>query len=563
MRFLTAAVLFVIALALGLVGVAQQTIWLPPKAHVITLETSGTEPLMVVSHSALSLFPGNPSIQVSGSEKVFVATGRESDISAWVGQTNHRMVGVKGRQLVANSMAGGGLPANPAGSDLWRFETESQTSVETKLDVSQDGAVLIATDGTQPAPTEIQLTWRIPFDATWSRILVYSGLGFLLLAILVNIWAWYSMRKERGPRRRTPKPPRGPKYRYRASKSNVPVRGRRSTRNAKVAIGLVASVAFLGGCASPASNPSPTPSVSPSENLQPAVVTTAQVERIVNRIAAVVKRADQSKDAKQLASRVTGPAFNARQAHYALQGLGDKIKSLQAINADEISFVLPAATTQWPRTVMAVTAAQSEADLPQMLVLEQEGPRSPYILWYLIDMLPGVQTPEVAAADIGAIPVAPDSKFLKLSPNALPTAFGNLIDLGTASLSAPSFDLSNDEFYKQVAAAQAQQISSLKKAKVTVSHTLGNANVLSLSTANSGALVAVYMIDTYVIKPTKRNSAVAVSGNEKLLLGSTGSTTGIRSVYGDMLLFYVPAVSSKDRIVTLGATQGLLSVRSL
>lgn len=212
---------------------------------------------------------------------------------------------------------------------------------------------------------------------------------------------------------------------------------------------------------------------------------------------------------------------------------------------------------------MAVTAAQSEADLPQMLVLEQEGPRSPYILWYLIDMLPGVQTPEVAAADIGAIPVAPDSKFLKLSPNALPTAFGNLIDLGTASLSAPSFDLSNDEFYKQVAAAQAQQISSLKKAKVTVSHTLGNANVLSLSTANSGALVAVYMIDTYVIKPTKRNSAVAVSGNEKLLLGSTGSTTGIRSVYGDMLLFYVPAVSSKDRIVTLGATQGLLSVRSL
>lgn len=563
MRFLTAAVLFVIALALGLVGVAQQTIWLPPKAHVLTLESAGTEPLVLVSHGALTMYPGSPAIEVTGSDNIFLATGRQADVAAWIGQTNHRLVTAHANQLVEKAANGGGLLANPTGSDLWRMERKAQTSLQQILDVSQDGALLIASDGLTPAPSSIKLTWEIPFDPTWSRILIYTGLGFLALAIAVNIWAWYTMRKERGPRRRTPKAPRGPKYRYRSSKPNAPVRGRRSARNAKLAIAATVSVALLAGCSSATPSQTPTPSASATENLQPAVVTSVQLGRIVHRIAAVVQRADKAKDGKQLISRVTGPALNARQAHYVLQGLGDKIKPLPAINADQISFILPAATTAWPRTVMAVAAAKSAADLPQMLVLEQEGPRSPYTLWYVIDMLPGVQTPEVAAADLGAIPVAADSKFLKLSPNALPTAFGNLIDMGSASLSATSFDLSNDEFYKQVASAQAQQISSLKNAKLTVTHSLGNANVLSLSTANSGALVAVYMLDTYIIKPTKANAAVAVSGNEKLLLGSTGSTSGVRSVYGDMLLFYVPAVSSKDRIVTLGATQGLLSVRSL
>ena len=104
-------------------------------------------------------------------------------------------------------------------------------------------------------------------------------------------------------------------------------------------------------------------------------------------------------------------------------------------------------------------------------------------------------------------------------------------------------------------------------AKITFDHKLGDPMVISLATTDagsgSGALVAVYMIDSYVIKPTKAGSAVKVSGNEKLMLGSTGSATGVKSMYGNMLLFYVPAVADEGRIRLLGATQGLLSVRSL
>jgi hypothetical protein len=71
------------------------------------------------------------------------------------------------------------------------------------------------------------------------------------------------------------------------------------------------------------------------------------------------------------------------------------------------------------------------------------------------------------------------------------------------------------------------------------------------------------MKDTYKIKPKTAGSAVAVSGQEKIMLGADGSTRGVRSIYGDMLLFYVPALSDNEKICLLGVSQGLISVRSL
>jgi hypothetical protein len=198
-----------------------------------------------------------------------------------------------------------------------------------------------------------------------------------------------------------------------------------------------------------------------------------------------------------------------------------------------------------------------------MLVLQQDSPRDKYKLWFNIPLLPGAEIPALPAPEIGAIPVEPDSLFLKLSPNLLATSFGDVIDNGELSESYSLFNLVGDEFYNQVSTSQAEQLANLKRAKITFSHSLGDPNVISLSTTDSGALVAVLMHDNYVIKPTKAGSAVTVTGNEQLLLGVEGSTRGVRTLYGDMLLFYVPAGTSDERIVLLGATQALLSVRSL
>jgi hypothetical protein len=71
------------------------------------------------------------------------------------------------------------------------------------------------------------------------------------------------------------------------------------------------------------------------------------------------------------------------------------------------------------------------------------------------------------------------------------------------------------------------------------------------------------MVDTWEIKPSVRNSAVTVSGDELLLLGVEGSTRGVSTRYGNMLLFYVPLDSSDQKIRLLGATQSLLSIEVL
>jgi hypothetical protein len=83
-------------------------------------------------------------------------------------------------------------------------------------------------------------------------------------------------------------------------------------------------------------------------------------------------------------------------------------------------------------------------------------------------------------------------------------------------------------------------------------------------TVESGGLVAITMNDTSVIKPKVRGAAVSVTQlDQKLLLNAPGSATGLRIVYSNMLLFYVPVAGSGEKIRLVGASQGLLSVRSI
>jgi hypothetical protein len=212
---------------------------------------------------------------------------------------------------------------------------------------------------------------------------------------------------------------------------------------------------------------------------------------------------------------------------------------------------------------MAVTDEPGDSALPQLIVLQQQSPRENYQVWYTVRLMPGAKIPAVPAAQSGSIPVDAKSLFLKVPPLSLPATYGDLLNKGESSLSAQLFDVSNDEFYKQVSSSQTEQVTNLKNGKISFTHKLGDANVIGLSTSQAGALVAVYMTDTYLIRPTKAGTAVAVSGQEALILGGNGSTKGVRSIYGNMLLFFVPALSESSRIRLIGVTQGLVSVRSL
>ena len=190
-------------------------------------------------------------------------------------------------------------------------------------------------------------------------------------------------------------------------------------------------------------------------------------------------------------------------------------------------------------------------------------PRQQYQVWYTTTLVSGVKLPEVPAVEVGAVPVAKDSAYLAETPLNLTTIYGEVINQGSESTSFGKFALTGDSFYTQISKIQQDQIKALTKAKLTYQHVLADEEPLALATADGGALVAIYMKDITTIKPTKRNSGITVNALEQVLLGAKGSIKGVVSTYGDMLLFYVPAVGQTSKIKLLGWQAGLLKVKSL
>jgi hypothetical protein len=198
----------------------------------------------------------------------------------------------------------------------------------------------------------------------------------------------------------------------------------------------------------------------------------------------------------------------------------------------------------------------------QLLVLQQKTPRDQYKLFHYIDLLPGSNFPEVAAETVGANAIKVDNRFLFASPLLLPDLVGELLNDGPE---APASELLNpdNEYIRDVSAVQRGLAETLTNATLTFDHTLGDFSLVMLATADGGALAAIFMIDTYTIIPNEPGDAVAITGDEAALLGSSGSASGIETRYGSMLLFHIPAAGSDNLITLLGATQQLMTAVAL
>jgi len=568
MRFLIAATLFIVSISFLLLGLAQRTIWAPPAEFAVNLVGQDSQPFLIIPAEALAMMPGNATISATGSGEVFLAAGKDVDVAAWVDTTSHSVAEPSTGSQTLRDVARPGTDdfISPAGSDLWVSEFSGASIGELAVQEGQNLAVLVASDGTGPAPERVKVSWPTENSTTASDIFLAVGLGLLVIAIFFNILALGKMIRNRGPRRKLPKAPQGPRYKPKNKGYDLPRRGRRSASNkialVPISIGLVLA---LSGCqmTEPPQN-SPTPSESPSvsvvDQIQPAL-NEEQVSRILADIQRVVADADASGESTLLQTRVDGPALQFREANYLLRSKSPDVLPLPPISTAVVSITIISKTEAWPRSLMVVT--QDGDDLPETLVIQQLSPREPYKLIYNMALLPGAEFPDVAAASEGAIPVEVDSQFLKISPINLATSYGDLIDKGSLSEFFSSFDISTDAFYEQISRTQQDQTESLEDATTQFTHSAGEFNVVSLTTSDSGAIVALMMVDTWEIKPTSRNSAVTVSGDELLLLGVEGSTRGVSTRYGNMLLFYVPLASSDQKIRLLGATQSLLSIEVL
>ena len=557
MRFWLALTVFTTGLVLSAVGIVNQLENRPLDAIVAAAELEVPTTYVLIPNDVLTAYEGETTLIARGDNQVFVGLGRESDLVAWLGDTPYVELALRVRvaeeraTLIEIDRAGGGQLSDPVGSDIFQsFETYTRTA-ELKLGREPEVAALVASTGLEMAPRRLQLTWNLDDVASPVAPVTLIGLGLIALGGILGLWAAIDYGgKFRSKRSRT-KPK---KSRTRFQK---PASGRRAARLPMVI--AIAGVLSLSGCVAEYENPTLVPNPLPAVDTLTPVMDRAQLERILADIEIVVSQADENLDRESIEARVDGPALQIRRFAYNLARRSeDGVNPPTEIKTSPVQLFLPSATDTWPRSVMVVTGEQEL----QMLVLRQESAREQYKLYHYIDLLPGAAFPEVAAETVGANAIREDNRFLFASPLVIPDLVGELLNDGPSAQASLLLDPDND-YIRDVSAVQRGLAETLTNANLNFAHALGDFSLVMLATADGGALVSLLMVDTYTIIPSEPGDAVAISGNEALLLGSSGSATGIETRYGSMLLFHIPSGGADARITLLGATQQLMTAVAL
>lgn len=625
MRFVAAIVSFVIAFGLIGLGIAQRTVFAEDDRVTSQVTAEEEAPITIVDGSALNARDGRQKLEIGSAldENIFAAYGRTSDLIAWAGDTSYNYVtyDAESRGLTTEYIDGTTDEAiAPEGSDLWIGEYVSEGTLEFTVNVPQDVSLIILSDGIEPAPSTLSVTWAVDNRAPWSGPLLVGGVLFLLLGLGLYLWALAHLRKTRGPRRKSPKPPSGPKlpskprYNYRKATKAVrakpkPIenpRGRRSARRMTAVLpALLVSAIVLSGCSadnwpdfitgrSAENVPAPTASaLNAAEITQTPAVTVPQLEDIVERVSIVAAKADAERDPELAKTRFTGPALQLREANYAIRKVDNSIAAPPAIPAGPVQVTLPQQSDVWPRTVFAViqkaeepepTPAATDAPaegapveeapveetpeepavIPTALMLVQEAPREPYKVAYSVVLEANAVLPDLAAATVGAVRQDPANKLLTLPPGELAAAYADVMMKGPKSEFYELFDYEGDALIPGVGAeAKAKRASDLSTTKLEYATAAGVGETIAMASLNAGAIVTVSTAEVEKAKPKESGAILSPTDATKALSGISKTTKGVSATYAYQLLFYVPPAASNEKIKLLGFSEGLVAAKEL
>ena len=621
MRFVWAVVAFVLATLLIGAGIAQRTIFMGPTNQQVELSVEEPTPYVLVDGAVLRDNPGQQTLLVRGDGDVFAAYGRTADLEAWLSDTTYTSIvldddGAPASSIVEPNDADEETTGrSPVGSDLWLDSFSEQGQLITDMQLPEGMSVLIADDGTLPAPNDIVVSWPLNTSTPWVGPLIAAGGAVLLFGLIMYVLAIRHQRRGRGPRRKGPAPlpatepidlsvepaevrraigerpadgtePADPSSPADGSandsdeKSSAAKSERRALRRRRLlvlpALGL-AGLMFAGcssdswpqlGEASP--TPSPTQTVITPENQKPAAVTEAQASRILQKISTTIAEADEARDIDAAATRLGGMALSARETDYALRGALPDRAAPAALPTDDVEVLLPQATDSWPRTVLALTKSKSDDTVPPViLTMTQEDPWSDYKISYMADMQASTEVPELAPAWLGTSLITDNaSAFLTLAPDELARSFADFVDEGTASESTADFDPVAVELAESIKASRDAVTQALvDNGAAETSATAfdlepGDDPPVAMATLDSGAIVAVSLVDSETITPTSEDAVIRFGDNAeaKALTGAEEASKGVTTTYGLQLFFSVPSQGSTEQIRLLAVHQDLLKV---
>lgn len=316
-------------------------------------------------------------------------------------------------------------------------------------------------------------------------------------------------------------------------------------------------------------SPSPSATVIAPENQKPPAVTEAQARRILQEVSTTLSDADAAMDIALAGTRLDGPALTARTTEYALRTALPETPVPAAIPTDDVEVVLPEATDRWPRTVLLLSKNAGDDTVPPViLTMTQQDPWSNYKVTNMAEMSADAVFPEVAAPWLGTSLVPDDSAFLSIPPSELATTFADIVDAGETSASYGLFDEISQKLAQSIRDSRQAVVQNLadngaaETSQTAFDIVPADSAPVSMATLDSGAIVAVSLVDTESVTPTSADAVIRFGDNAqaKALTGVSESAKGVTTKYEFQLFFSVPSQGSTEQIRLLAVRQDLLSV---
>ncbi|MET3809043.1 hypothetical protein [Arthrobacter sp. UYEF3] len=589
-----------------LAGIGQTTVWAPPETVTASAPAGGTAtPLTVFDGKLRTLHGGTVKIDVKGEGSFMLAAGRPDDVAAWVGKTAHNTVsGVSGdgKMLQLDHSDGEAAAPSPAGSDLWVTTENANGELTYNWTPPADGdwSLLLAADGTKPAPSAISMTfpndtstpWAIPFMVL-GALLILAGAALLVIKPRTgNADDDDSGDGQGGSRKGSPFARRARAQAMTRSKARSAgtdagaatgetggapggapapkgsaervAAGSAVRRAAGTAVALLtaAAVAGTGVAAQASQTPSPSGSSAaaatgaPAPGAQAPVLLDAQFRRILEQVASAVDAGDAAKDAAKLAQRVAATELDVRTQNYKIRSQVGSYEPRMPVRATKLLTTVVSSKREWPRSVLAVTQGDGNV-VPQLLTLVQASPRENYKLVGATPLQPGTTFPGINRGGTDTLAAADKSGLLYSGEEAL-AGLGDRLTTAESTFKDKLTEGQSSPYIADTLAYQNDVVKSGANGNFAFSHKVVPENTVVFRTADGGALVLGRLNFGLDGTPKNPGDKLTIGDDAAALAGGKETTTGMVLNYAESVAVYVPPAGSKDPMKLVAATRGLV-----
>ena len=560
LRLKTAVALVLLGLLTLLAGIGQRTIWAPSETFTASAPADAAEaPLTVIDQDLRTLHGGTVTINIEGDGNFLLAAGRPDDVEAWVGKTAHNTVtgvGEDRESLQIEHVDGEATAPNPAGSDLWVSTENASGELEYEWTPPADGdwTLLLAADGTQPAPANISMTFPNDTSTPWSIPLMVLGILLILGGVALALLAARNRGGEGGGQ--------GSGF---AQRARAKVQARQSSKLGMTVAGIVTAAALVGtGAAANATTPSPEatsgaasgePAAAPAEAGTP-VLLDAQFRRILEQVSSAADAGDAAKDAAKLGERVAGTELEVRTQNYKIRSQVGSYEPRMPVRSTKLLTTVVTTDRNWPRSVLAVTQGDGNV-VPQLLTMVQQSPRENYKLMKTTPLQPGTTFPNIERDGTETLAASDKTGLLYSGEEAM----SGLADRLTSAESAFKDKLVEGESSPYIAdtlAYQAEVAKAGENGTFSFTHKVVPESTVVFRTADGGALVLGRINFGFEGTPKAEGDKLTIGDDAAALAGGSETTTGMILDFAESVAVYVPPAGSTDPMKLVAATRGLV-----